>query len=121
MSIIEADHYREEIKTHKADPIVKAMKEGLYATPLSNESRLGRAYPRLLNQIAWEENGNYSPNSDFMGKANAEYRRRGGTNISSIGGVARALIALLIEDWTTLSHDAADHDIIQMPKAGELA
>lgn len=74
-SVIESDDYRKEEEVLKADPIVIAM---------ADEIR------NLAPSMRPDMTGH-----DFMGRANDEYTRQGGTNHRSIGGVARAIRALV--------------------------
>lgn len=75
--VIEAEHYRTEVKTLMADPIIRGMATGV--TGLSDQELEG-----------WS----------FISAASDEYHRRGGTVATSIGGPARAIAALLKEnEW----------------------
>ena len=75
-AVIESDDYRQEEETLKADPIVIAM---------TDEIR-GDVTPEMCMT------------HNFMGHANYEYDRRGGKQAKSIGGVARAIKALLEQE-----------------------
>lgn len=86
MSIIESDSYRQEEALLKEDPRIIA---------LADELKVGIEKGHVsLDDLAWPDG---HANSRFMGMANAEYRRRGGTRARSIGGVSRAVLALLRE------------------------
>jgi hypothetical protein len=75
-AVIEADYYRQEEADLRADPIIQAR---------------AREVAGALPQLTHEDGG---ATSELMGMANDEYRRRGGTRARSIGGVARAILAL---------------------------
>lgn len=76
-AVVEAPHYREEVDALKADPIVAAMARELGAVE--------------LEKVAHEDG---SPRFDFMCAANQQYSKRGGKGAKSIGGVAKAVLAL---------------------------
>ena len=69
MSILEADHYREEEKSLKDDPIIQKMAAEI---------------PDDLDLESW----------DFTLNALDEYQRRGGKLAKSIGGPSRAIKVL---------------------------
>jgi hypothetical protein len=70
--VIEAEHYREEEETLKADPIILALAAELPAD-----------FP-VAELEAWS----------FISGASEEYQKRGGQDARSIGGPARAIRAL---------------------------
>lgn len=80
---IEAAHYGETRRALMADPIIVAMAEELEGLPwhkdLCHEDRT-------------------TPRFEFMMGALDEYKRRGGTIGSHIGGPAEAILALLREE-----------------------
>lgn len=76
MNLFESDDYRKEIAELKKDPIIISM-----AQDIMNDE-----YPPDL--AAW----------NFISAASQEYSERGGTKASSIGGPARAIEALLMEE-----------------------
>lgn len=84
--VIESDKYREEEATLKADPIIVAMaaeiREGIDAGAVK------------ISDFAKDGSAVFG----FMSDAGDEYRKRGGTKAESIGGPARAILALLKED-----------------------
>jgi hypothetical protein len=69
MSVLEADHYREEEANLMLDPIIQQM-----AAEVTDD----------IDLDSW----------DFVQNALEEYQRRGGKNSKSIGGPARAIRAL---------------------------
>jgi hypothetical protein len=79
VSVIEADHYRREVVALENDPIIRAMAEEM---------------PEGLNtpDITHDDG---SPNFNFMMAASHEYNARGGTQASSIGGPAKAILRVL--------------------------
>lgn len=78
MASIVSDEYRAEDEALRNDPIIKAMALGL-----ANVKRADIAH----------EDG--TPRFEFMLAARDEYRSRGGQNQMSMGGAARALLALI--------------------------
>jgi hypothetical protein len=81
MAVLEADHYRVEIETLMADPIVVALADEVRRA----DAAAGGPVLRLDSH-------------EVMGRVNEEYRRRGGTESRSIGGVARAVARLVGRD-----------------------
>lgn len=77
MGVIESDEYRQEEERLKADPIVIAM---------------AKEIPKHLREVMVHPDG--GAKFELMMRSNDEYRKRGGQGSQSIGGVARALIAL---------------------------
>lgn len=75
-TVTEAAHYGREVAKLKKDPIVKAMAKEL---------------PKNFKMTYRNSN---EPTGDFTMMAMLEYSRRGGKNSQSIGGVARAIVAL---------------------------
>lgn len=73
--VIEAEHYREEEKALKADPIILALADELPAD-----------FP-VAELESWA----------FISGAGQEYHQRGGQAARSIGGPARAIRALKLE------------------------
>lgn len=71
ITVIESQDYRDEIEKLKADPIIRDM---AFEIPADFEVKLTH---------------------EFMGRAGAEYRDRGGTQARTIGGPARAVIAVI--------------------------
>jgi hypothetical protein len=85
MTPIEADHYREEVKRLKKDPIVIEMADELWNAPQEVKDKF------------W--NHDAEPTAYMMGSVNARYRRRIKSrhytdNHQSLGGVAKAITAL---------------------------
>jgi hypothetical protein len=75
--VIESDEYREEVAALMGDPIVKELAReatALVADPTEYQSH------------------------HFMGAALDEYHRRGGENARTIGGVARAIAAINLQN-----------------------
>lgn len=77
--VIESDDYREEVAQLKEDPIIIQM-----ADELPPDWRLQFTHGGTDD----------SPNWFFMTRASDEYHRRGGTQGRSIGGPAKAIIAV---------------------------
>jgi len=76
ITILESGDYQREIDLLKEDPIVRAM----------------------ALEIKGDVPIEVCDTHDFMLKANAEYRWRGGNKNQTIGGVPRAIKSLLV-DW----------------------
>lgn len=85
MPAIEADHYRTTRKELAADPLIRDMAAGLEGVPLDQ-----------LQHAPGE------PRGPFMMGALEEYRKRGGTIGSHIGGPAQAILGVIAE-WTERS------------------
>lgn len=83
MNVIEADHYRDEEKLLMQDGHVKSMVDEII------ETHTGDPLAEFFHDDG-------TPRHEFMGAANAEYARRGGRDARSLGGVARAIRALLV-------------------------
>ncbi len=77
---IEAAHYGKARQKLKDETIVQDMAQGLAGVPLE----------RLMHPDG-------TARFEFMGAANDEYRRRGGTSQAHIGAVAESLLILLLE------------------------
>lgn len=79
MAVIRASHYAETVAALRKDKIIQDMAEGLASIPTGDLAH---------------ESG--APRHEFMGAANAEYRKRGGTysGPKSIGAVAEALLSI---------------------------
>jgi hypothetical protein len=86
-SVIESDSYREEERELKEDPIIRALaaevREGLDAGAVDRAE--------FMTEDGHARHG-------FMLGAKNEYHKRGGTKARTIGGPARAVLALLKED-----------------------
>lgn len=85
--VIESDSYRDEKRELKADPIIRA---------LAAEVREGLDAGAVTMDEFTHESG--APVYVFMLGASEEYRKRGGKDAHSIGGPARAILALLGEE-----------------------
>jgi hypothetical protein len=85
--VIESDKYRDEERELKADPIIRA---------LAAEVREGLDAEAVTRDEFTHDSG--TATFTFMQGASAEYRDRGGTKARTIGGPARAVLALLEED-----------------------
>ncbi len=81
--VIEAEHYRIEVERLKADPIIREMVD-----------EVASDYETDPNRFEHEDG---SPCYELMLRSGDEYRRRGGKHAESIGGPAKAVLALLKE------------------------
>lgn len=81
---IQAAHYAETEKRLADDPIVVALAADVIA---------GVAQGSVSLDMFRHDSG--TPRHGFMGNANAEYRRRGGTDGGHIGAVANAILAVV--------------------------
>lgn len=79
MAVIEAKHYEETRVRMTKDPIVIAMAHGLADVP--------------REQLVHEDGT--TPRHEFMLKANAEYRERGGEDGGHLGAIPEALLRVL--------------------------
>jgi len=85
MAVIKAKHYGETEARLAQDPIVIAMAHGLADVPRSE----------LVHDTSDVSDTHVTPRFEFMQKANAEYRARGGQDGGHIGAVAHALLMVL--------------------------
>lgn len=81
MGEIVSDQHRREQRVLQADPIIIAMAQELRALPPEEQPT-----PKVLE--GW----------DFMRRAMLGYEQRGGRNARTIGGVAKAIAALLAKE-----------------------
>lgn len=85
MAMLRSKDYGETEARLAADPIVIAMAKGLANVPRSE----------LVHDTSDVTDTDVTPRFEFMQRANAEYRERGGTDGGHIGAVAHALLMVL--------------------------
>ena len=88
--VIEDDSYRETREKLKTDVII----QGMAAEMLNQMQKEGMDAKAMLADLTHGD-PDYSPNSDFMMLALREYKRRGGTIATHIGGPAEAILTII--------------------------
>jgi hypothetical protein len=90
---IEAEHYQKTRDALKKDPVILAMVAEIQRD-MNYNSFMAMFTHNGTRRRTDEGDG---PTFDFMGRALDEYKKRGGTIGSHIGGPAEAIIALMQE------------------------
>lgn len=85
MGVLESDDYRKTREALKADPIIQAM-----AAEIQQKFNLNAAMAAFTHGEP-----NFQPNFNFMSRCLDEYKARGGTIGSHIGGPAQAIVMIL--------------------------
>lgn len=102
---IVSDDYRDEFRHLVNDPIMQKMAVEIHGTLVHNHDAHGIIWN---SEYVWREDS--SPRTNLSMAAGNVYRERGGQHAWSIGGPAKALMALVEQYDRQLRTPKPDHD-----------